>query len=160
MAQWNYDSKKTDIIIIHYPSLSLLKVAGKMIFLLNGIFDPSQGNSTGPRQLARESSLFTVPRDELRLFGRSVPESVIMSVGFGSVKRQKDYVLDPWQLETESESEVLLQFWSPILRSVFFCDHLICESILPFTDLYRKNGRVGCVDHFLIHRLSRTRWAS
>lgn len=48
----------------------------------------------GPRQLARESSLFTVPRDELRLFGRSVPESVIMSVGFGSVKRQKDYVLD------------------------------------------------------------------
>ena len=59
----------------------------------------------GPRQLARESSLFTVPRDELRLFGRSAPESVIMSVGFGSVKRQKDYVLDTWQVESdESES--------------------------------------------------------
>ena len=82
-----------------------------------------------------------------------------MSVGFGSVKRQKDYVLDPWQFETESEGEVLLQFWSPILRSVFFCDHLICESILPFTDLYRKNGRV-VVLITLIHRLSRTRWAS
>lgn len=54
-----------------------------------------------------------------------------MSVGFGSVKRQKDYVLDPWQLETESEGEVFLQFWSLILRSVFFCDHLFVNQSCP-----------------------------
>ena len=46
------------------------------------------------RHLSRESSLFTVSREELRLFGSSVPPSVSIAVGFGSVKRKKDYVLD------------------------------------------------------------------
>ena len=46
------------------------------------------------RQLSRESSLFSVSRDELRVFGTKVPPSVSMAVGFGSVKRKKDYVLD------------------------------------------------------------------
>ena len=46
------------------------------------------------RQLSRESSLFTISREELRIFGNQVPLSVSIAVGFGSVKRKKDYVLD------------------------------------------------------------------
>jgi hypothetical protein len=39
-----------------------------------------------------------VPRASLRLFGdvSHVPPTVLLTVGFGSVKRQKDYVLEPW----------------------------------------------------------------
>eukprot|EP00930_Biecheleria_cincta_P091746 TRINITY_DN8139_c1_g4_i1.p1 TRINITY_DN8139_c1_g4~~TRINITY_DN8139_c1_g4_i1.p1 ORF type:complete len:672 (+),score=129.97 TRINITY_DN8139_c1_g4_i1:79-2094(+) len=52
------------------------------------------GTRAGSRQLHRESSLFSVPREELRLFGHEVPTSVSITVGFGSVMRKKDYVLD------------------------------------------------------------------
>ena len=54
-------------------------------------------NPPGARQLSRESSLFSVPRSELRLFGdvARVPSTALLTVGFGSVKRQKDYVLAP-----------------------------------------------------------------
>jgi len=39
-----------------------------------------------------------VPRSDLRFFGdvSQVPPTVLLTVGFGSVKRQKDYVLEPW----------------------------------------------------------------
>mmetsp|Transcript_95728 Transcript_95728/g.270929 ORF Transcript_95728/g.270929 Transcript_95728/m.270929 type:complete len:652 (+) Transcript_95728:198-2153(+) len=47
-----------------------------------------------PRQLQRESSLFTVPREQLRLFGQDVPTTVQIAVGFGSVSRKKNYVLE------------------------------------------------------------------
>lgn len=56
----------------------------------------SRDAGLGSRQLSRESSLFSVPRSDLRLFGdvSQVPPTVLLTVGFGSVKRQKDYVLD------------------------------------------------------------------
>eukprot|EP00928_Gymnodinium_smaydae_P099195 TRINITY_DN9397_c0_g5_i1.p1 TRINITY_DN9397_c0_g5~~TRINITY_DN9397_c0_g5_i1.p1 ORF type:complete len:724 (+),score=142.22 TRINITY_DN9397_c0_g5_i1:163-2172(+) len=46
------------------------------------------------RRLREDSSLLSVPRQELRLFGKPPPASVEICVGFGSVKRKKDYVLD------------------------------------------------------------------
>lgn len=53
---------------------------------------------TGPsdvtsQQLQHDSSLLSVPRERLRLFGNPVPSTVKICVGFGSVKRKKDYVL-------------------------------------------------------------------
>lgn len=48
----------------------------------------------GSRQLTRDSSLHSISRNELRLFGNEVPHSVKVCVGFGSVKRKKDYILD------------------------------------------------------------------
>lgn len=44
-------------------------------------------------RLNTESTLFSVPRERLRLFGTSPPNTVRIAVGFGSVKRKKDYVL-------------------------------------------------------------------
>eukprot|EP00438_Fugacium_kawagutii_P020908 Skav211799 [mRNA] locus=scaffold305:348845:350849:+ [translate_table: standard] len=52
--------------------------------------------AAGARQLSREGSLYAYSRAELRLFGRDAPPSVLFTVGFGSVKRQKDYVVEPW----------------------------------------------------------------
>lgn len=52
------------------------------------------GMAAGSRQLQRESSLESVSRDELRLFGNEVPATVKICVGFSTVSREKDYVLD------------------------------------------------------------------
>ncbi|CAJ1424490.1 unnamed protein product [Effrenium voratum] len=54
----------------------------------------SAEGAEGVAPLRRESSLFSVPKDALRLFGQPPPPSVALTIGFGSVKRQKDYVLD------------------------------------------------------------------
>lgn len=48
----------------------------------------------GSKQLTTTSSLFEVPRDELRVFGHSVPSNVMLCVAFGTVPRKKDYVFD------------------------------------------------------------------
>ena len=49
-----------------------------------------KASSPSSRQLSRESSLFSVSREELRIFGEAqLPETVTMTVGFGSVRRQK-----------------------------------------------------------------------
>lgn len=60
------------------------------------------------RQLGRESSLYAVSRDELRIFGNPVPPGVSMAVGFGSVKRKKDYVMDTVSLMLGLQGETHL----------------------------------------------------
>merc|ERR1719149_397040 len=52
-----------------------------------------KGEGTGKR-FKSTASLFSVPRDDLRLFGRKVPSSVVLTIGFSTVSRKKDYVLD------------------------------------------------------------------
>lgn len=58
---------------------------------------PQAGAAGSPavrrQRLVPQSSLFSVPRDELRLFGHVVPPSVRICVGFSTVSRKKDYVL-------------------------------------------------------------------
>lgn len=46
------------------------------------------------RRMSPRSSLFSVPREELRVFGKEVPPTVRLCVGFSTVSRKKDYVLD------------------------------------------------------------------
>jgi len=52
------------------------------------------GKGEGSRRFKSTASLFSVPRDDLRIFGRKVPSSVVLTIGFSTVSRQKDYVLD------------------------------------------------------------------
>mmetsp|Transcript_313 Transcript_313/g.1342 ORF Transcript_313/g.1342 Transcript_313/m.1342 type:complete len:665 (+) Transcript_313:200-2194(+) len=48
--------------------------------------------ATGP--MTPLSSLNDIPREKLRIFGSEVPSTVKYSIGFGSVKRKKDYILE------------------------------------------------------------------
>lgn len=54
----------------------------------------ADGKPRSSKQFHRETSLFSVPRNELRLFGHATPKGVQFAIGMGSVKRKKDYILD------------------------------------------------------------------
>ena len=76
------------------------------------------------RQLGRESSLFQVSRSELRIFGEPVPETVSFTVGFGSVKRQKDYVTETVgiMLGLKGDCEITAEERSHVVIVAHFAD--------------------------------------
>jgi len=50
--------------------------------------------TAGLQPLTRDSSLQLIPRERLRLIGEAVPSDAKICIGFGSVQRKKDYLLE------------------------------------------------------------------